>query len=227
MSQEAAPFAKENKMVKKNMLTFQDSWPWVLIVAIIVGVTTKAILYAQAHGFDQQGFLVLGITVAVFMALIATRYVWRAVAIKNWNNAFQTRLGTAAMPNDVVDVPFRDIDQVCDDAAFFWKDWAIKNLKLTANSAQVLIATAFSGATIICSSKVIEVGNQWFNGKFLGIQEGQTIYVVYDKKVVADKTTFLGLVKHEVSHLCLTALGVAPGFMGNNQHEIFAQTGYC
>jgi hypothetical protein len=222
-----APSDKEKPMVKKSIFTFQDSWPWMLIVALIVTATTNAISYAQAHGFDQQGFLVLGITVAVFMALITTRYVMRAVFIKNWNEAFQTRLGAAVLPNDVVDVPFRDIDQVCDDAAFFWKDWAVKNLNLTANSAQVLIANAFSGATIICSSKVIEVGNQWFNGKFLGIQEGQNIYVVYDKEVVADKTTFLGLVKHEVSHLCLTALGVAPGFMGNNQHEIFAQTGYC
>jgi hypothetical protein len=214
-------------MVKKSIITFTDSWPWALIVAIIGGAAVKAITYASVHGYDQQGFLVFGIVAAVFLALIATRYVWRAIFIETWNNAFQTRLGTAVLPNDVVDVPFRDIDQVCDDAAFFWKDWAIKNLNLTANSAQALIASAFSGATIICSSKVIVYGNQSFSGKALGIQEGQNIYVVYDKKIVADKTTFLGLVKHEVSHLCLTALGVAPGFMGNSQHEIFAKTGYC
>jgi len=213
-------------MVKKHIFTFIDSWPWVLLLAIVGGATTKAILYAQAHTFDETGFLVLGITTAVFVLLTLLRYTLRGIQIEAWNHAFQTRMGTAVMPNDVVDVPFRKVDDTCDNAAFFWKDWAVKNKNMTPSSAQALIVLAFSGATIACSSKVIVAGNQSWSGKFLGLQDGQNIYVVYDKKIIADDTDFLQLVRHEVSHLCLTALGVSPGD-GPAQHEIFAQTGYC
>ena len=213
-------------MVKKSIITFQDSWPWALILAIIAGATTKAILYAHSHSFDETGFLVLGITVAAFVLVILARYLLRGIQIEAWNHAFQTRMGTAVMPNDVVDVPFRKVDDTCDNAAFFWKDWAVKNKNLTPSSAQALIVPAFSGATIACSSKVIVAGNQSWSGKFLGLQDGQNIYVVYDKSIIASDTDFLQLVKHEVSHLCLTALGVHPGD-GPAQHEIYAQTGYC
>ena len=214
-------------MIKKQFWTFTDSWPWVALLALLVGVTTKAILYANTHGYDAKGFVVLAITAGVFISLIALRYVLRKLIIDNWNNAFQTRLGAAVIPNDVVDVPFRGVDQTCDDAAFFWKDYAIKNLNLTASSAQALIATAFSGATIACSSKPIVAGNKSWSGKLMGAQDGQNIAVVYDKKIVLHDSDFLQLVKHEVSHLCLSALGVDPGWMGANHHEIFAKLGYC
>ena len=214
-------------MIKKPYVTFQDSWPWALILAFVFGVSTKAFLYANSHGFDKDGFLVLGIVVVTFLVLIGFRYVLRVLAIEKWNDAYQTRLGTAVIPNDVVDVPFRKVDQTCDDVAFYWKDWGVKNKGLTSNSAQLLIATAFSGATISCYSKVIEKGNEWWNGKFLGIDEGQNISVVYDKKIIVDDKDFLQLVKHEVSHLCLSALGVDPGIGGANHHKIFSETGYC
>ena len=214
-------------MIKKPMLTFSDAWPWAAVLALTGGVTTKAILYANAHGFDQAGFFVLG-AVAVAIALItAMRFTLRFLAVTKWNEAFQTRLGTAVVPNGVVDVPFRKVDQTCDDAAFYWAEWATKNTKLTAFAAKALIVTAFSGATIEVSPVVIEAGNSSWSGKFLGLQEGQTIEVVFDKKIIVDDTAFLGLVKHEVSHLCLTALGIDPGWGGNSHHEIFAQTGYC
>jgi hypothetical protein len=215
-------------MIKKPIVTFSDAWPWSLILALVGGATVEAILYAKLHNsFDEKGFFVLGLTVTAFVLLTAIRFTLRGIAIEKWNDAFQTRLGTAVIPNDVVDVPFRKVDQVCDDAAFYWKDWAIKNKGLTANSAQSLIATAFSGATISCSSTIIDAGNPLWSGKFLGLEDGQNISVVYDKKVIIADTAFLQLVKHETSHLCLTGLGIAPGFGGINHHEIFAQTGYC
>ena len=215
-------------MIKKPVFEISDAWPWILVLTLAGGATIKAVFYATSHNsFDEKGFFVLGLTLAAFVLLTAIRFTFRGIAIEKWNNAFQTRLGTAVIPNDVVDVPFRKVDQVCDDAAFYWKDWAIKSKGLTASSVQLLIATAFSGATISCSSTIIDAGNPLWSGKFLGLEDGQNISVVCDNKVIVDDTAFLQLVKHEVSHLCLTGLGVAPGFGGINHHEIFAQTGYC
>jgi hypothetical protein len=214
-------------MVKKPVFTFVDSWPWTLIVAIIGGAATKAVLYANIHGYDRQGFTVFGIVAAVFFSLIVLRYILRAIGIEAWNSAFQTRLGTAVFPGKVEEVPYRKIDEVCDDAAFYWADWGVKNKGLTASAAKTLVANAFYGATIIVVDKLITVGNQSWSGKLLGVQDGQTIGVVFDGKIVVDETAFLQLVKHEVSHLCLTALGVAPGAFGTFHHVIFAETGYC
>lgn len=214
-------------MEKKQVVTFEDSWPWGLILVFITGATIKAILYAVAHKFDETGFLVLGLTVGTFYLLTAFRYTIRALWVIAWNNAYQTKSGIAIIPNDVINVPLQKVEQICNNAAAFWGDWATRNLNLTAGAANSLIATAFSGATILCSSKVIVGGTPWWNGKFVGIQDGQNIYVVYDKKIIGTEADFLQLVKHEVSHLCLTALGVDPGSSGSNHHAIFAQTDYC
>jgi hypothetical protein len=214
-------------MFKKHLFTFQDTWPWALMLALIVGVSTQAILYARHHGFDQHGFFVLGLVVACLVAIIVVRFLLMAIVIEKWNNAFKIRLGAAVFTNDILNIPLRGIDSVCDDAAFYWKEWAIRNRGITSSNAQSLLASAFDGATIICRPQIIQRGTSLWTGKFLGIQEGQNIYVVYDKKIVVDDDSFLRLVKHEVSHLCLTALGVDPGNFGNLHHEIFAQTQYC
>jgi hypothetical protein len=214
-------------MVKKPIFTFYDAWPWALLLAFIGGAVTKAILYAQTNGYDRQGFTVLAITCAVFLFLTLLRYTLRAVGIEAWNSAFQTRLGTAVIPGKVEGVPYRGIDTVCDNAAFYWADWAVKNKGMTSSCAKTLVANGFYGATISVSDHVIQYGNQSWSGKLLGVQDGQHIGVVYDGNVVIDDAQFLQLVRHEVSHLCLTALGVAPGAFGTFHHAIFAETGYC
>src|ERR1017187_1054210 len=214
-------------MVKKPIMTFNDSWPWALLMTFVLGASVQAIRYAEAHGFDKTGFLVLGITVAVFVAITVLRYILRGIQIEAWNNAYQTKLGTAIMPNGVTGVSYANVEKVVDDAIVYWAAWAPANIGISIKSATALMTTAFSGATIAISPKIIVAGNQSWSGKFLGIQEDQNIYVVYDKKIVADETTFLGLLRHEVSHLCLTALAVDPGVGGSNQHAIFAKTGYC
>jgi hypothetical protein len=214
-------------MVKKPVFTFSDSWPWALLLAFIGGAVTKAILYAQTNGYDRQGFAVLAIVCAVFLFCTLLRYTLRAMGIEAWNSAFQTRLGTAVIPGKVEGVPYRGIDTVCDNAAFYWADWGVKNKGLTASAAKTLVADAFHGASISVVDHVIAYGNQSWSGKLLGVQDGQQIGVVYDKKIIIDEEQFLGLVRHEVSHLCLTALGVAPGAFGTFHHAIFAETGYC
>jgi hypothetical protein len=210
-------------MVKKSIFTFQDSWPWALIVALVVGGGIKAIAYAAQHGADPAGFVVLGIMSAAFLLITASRYLFRALFIIKWNEAFHTRLGMAILPNEVQDVPYRKIDEVCDAATFYWAAWAVQNTKLTAFAAKQLIATAFYEGTISVVPKPIT--NSW--GKFLGLQDGKNISVVFDKEFVIDDASFLQLVKHEVSHLCLEALGIIPNGYGDNHHEIFAKMGYC
>jgi hypothetical protein len=208
-------------MVRKPFITFNDSWPWLLVSTASVGVLAKAIEYGLKNGLDVKGVVIASIVVVALLGITITRFVMRYLSIKKWNSAFQTRLGTAVI-SKAGEIPYRDIDQAQDDVAFFWINWAIDQGSY-GYKIRSSVADAFSGATIVVYPKVIERGTEGWYGKFVGLQEGKNISVVYDKDKIKDEQALLSLVKHELSHLCLTAIGVDPGDYGDKHHKIFAE----
>ena len=82
------------------------------------------------------------------------------------------------------------------------------------------MCVALAGATVFV---VGEPPSVKYLGKVSGYQEGQVVVAAVQPTLQAT----LDLVRHEVSHLCLSALGVDPGVAGEAHHEIFRQTGYC
>lgn len=208
-------------MVKQPFITLNDSWPWFLVSVLSVGFLGKALQYGLKTGLDVKGIVVASIVVAIILAITIMRFAFRYFYIQKWNNAFQTQLGTAVVSEAGL-VPYRDIDQAQDDVASFWVDWAASQ-GIFANVARNKIAEAFSGATITIFPHIIETGGQGWYGKFLGLQQGQNISVVYDKVAVKDENTLLSLVKHELSHLCLSSIGIDSGSGGENHHRIFAE----
>src|ERR1017187_936043 len=126
-------------MVKKKTLEFNDSWPWALLMTFVLGASVQAIRYAEAHGFDKTGFLVLGITVAVFVAITVLRYILRGIQIEAWNNAYQTKLGTAIMPNGVTGISYAVFCLKKEHATVYCAAWASANIGISIKSATALM----------------------------------------------------------------------------------------
>jgi hypothetical protein len=219
-------------MIKKSVFTISDSWPWLAVLAIVGTCLVKAIGYGASHGFDQTGMAVFIIAATVIVVAAGVRMILRTVWILDWNEAFQTRLGMAIIPiNEVRGVPYREIDSLLDDVAFYWRDWATKQTDpiypeggcLTVEAAKKLLAAGFDGGTLFVSPTPISTSY----GRVIGVTSGNEITVLYDSNVIIDDKALLELVRHEASHLCLTSLGYPAGPGGCSHHKIFASTGYC
>lgn len=207
--------------VKKKLITFDDSWPWILFS----GLACTILLLASLFGVHDPGFYSkMAITAVACVLMVGAaiyRYILRWRSISVWNNAYQTFQGTAVIYERGIPalVASGQIDMVIQDACVFWNKYR--------NPSDIQLArlqVAFKGATISVVSKPVEVN---FIGKVMGLQDGQSIVVVYDGQKVSTDTQFLALIRHEVSHLCLTVIGIDPGYAGAAHHEIMRETGYC
>jgi hypothetical protein len=217
-----------SNFTKKTIVTFQDSWLWFLILAFIAAVSFQALNYGIRHGLDKDGILALGIVDAVFLFIIGFRYIMRGIFIETWNNAYHTELGNAIIySNGVVpNVTNAQIDSALLDAVNFWDAKALAGASYLPGTAKTQVVNnylghAFDGGTIGITNKVIVVGNASWTVKALGIVNDNDISI--DNQGGADQT--LLLIRHEASHICLSALGIDPGSYGNAHHEIFAKAG--
>ena len=212
----------------KKLFTFIDSWPWVLVLVLVLGATGQALHYGLKHGIDETGFAVLGIVDATFLFLIGLRYILRGVWIENWNNAYQSDEGMAIMPVAGVkmNASYIDIDNALTAAIDFWDEKALAGASYLPSTAKTRVINddlghAFIGGTMTIDNKPIVAGNASFYIKALGLTLGNDIAIDNEKGA----ETTLSLVRHEASHVCLSALGIDPGTYGTAHHAIFAEAG--
>jgi len=210
--------------MKKRLITLKDSWPWALAAGLAVGGYIKAVLWSLSNTVNLEGLIVMGVVVAIVLGITVFRYVTRHFALSKWNDAYHTRTGVAVI-SKVGLVPYKKIDDACEEALLYWASWGAQNGKGVVLSK---LYDALYGCTILVYPTLLERGKgTWWHGKFVGLQEDDTISVVYDKQIVINEDSLVNLVRHEVSHRCLTAIGVDPGPYGDSHHEIFSNTKYC
>jgi hypothetical protein len=182
-------------------------------------------LLAGFFGERGAGFTAkIGITIFVSFVILAIavyQYILRYRYTAAWNSAYQTAQGTAVIYEAGLEPVANniDIERTISAACDYWNKY-----QNTSDAQYLRLTAAFSGATIYVSSKPFEVP---FLGKVMGTQFKQGISVVLDRDRVKTAYEFLALVRHEVSHLCLTVLGIDPGPGGANHHTIMVATGYC
>jgi hypothetical protein len=183
----------------------------------------------------------------VFLALTTYRYHLREGFIWAWNHAYQTTTGVAVMVEDTAlvlmikagivkgstDNTFNDkISDLIESAVVYWAHWyqtyapapGIVKLVFSEAAAGSKMRDALSGQSLEVVSKP-PVDS--IIGKLAGYEDGLNIVVTFDGTGIASEAALLGLIRHEVSHVCLSAVGIDAGYAGTKHHEIFAQTGYC
>jgi hypothetical protein len=224
--------------IQKKLFTFSDAWPWALILALVTALTAVAISAIVKDKTDPDSFAKGLITVLVavsFASMIAYRYDERYLAISKWNQAFQTNQGTAIAPDissyslfksagwylpvqfgfssQYENPVYLDIQNEIDNCIKFWSGYC----KVSSGT----IYSAFSGATIsIVSAPFVAT---FYSRLLVGSTQGNNIQVVYDGNVIKTKETFIGLVRHEVSHLCLGVCGVPD----DQQHSMMTASNFC
>lgn len=223
----------------KKLFTIKDSWPWALILLFVSIVTFFAIRAYDGTKDSLLKLILLGVVDLTFMAIIEYRYHLRYQFVYAWNSAYHTvtnvailadQAGVKLIQNNLYDrSTWQAINDEINKCAKFWSDWydqeqqvcyIVKNLDLI----NFKIIKALDGATLSIVDAPFMVT---FVGKVMGVQEGQNICVVYDGDRIKTLDQLLALCRHEVSHLCLSALGVDNGYAGTTHHEIFAKTNFC
>jgi hypothetical protein len=231
--------------IQKKLFTLHDSWPWVLIAAIILGLSTAGLIHNWNDKAAMPQLIFLGLVNLVFMSAIEYRYKLRYLFVDTWNKAFQTSQGIAVLPQAglswslsfkgirIDNVFYNKIDLEITKSADFWGNWFTTNRfltqetikeKVTQVAAISKITAALSGCSLIIGTEPPTVN---FIGKVMGYTDGINIVVTFDGDKVKTMGDLLQLIRHEVSHICLTSLGIDAGYAGASHHVIFEQTGFC
>jgi len=207
--------------IQKKLFTFVDSWPWaiVLLAATAAIVAVFVALYSGPADPDRVAkLLITGLVFLSFAWMIGYRYDERYLAVSAWNRSYQTRQGTAIVPDLATYATikslrwYKDIDwgadstqqnplylaiaDEIDNCCNFW------NKTLANNGKLATLESAFSGATLSIVGQPFSIN---FLGKVMGTVVGQNIQVVFDGQ---PEEQLIQLIRHECSHLCLTVLGI-------------------
>jgi hypothetical protein len=236
--------------LRKNLFVFNDSWIWAAIVSFILAVSVLAARY-QFVVFNPLGVTIVGSVIIVFLGLIAARYIIRAKYLDEWNEAYQCDAGCAVINRGLFkDVDYDLINNTVSDAAQYWIDWARTRSDAPAwvnsDAAVLRLENTLEYKTIFLVKGPIELYNPYYFGKATGLvkEDGTPAtevtvnhiqqvagYVDNNGNIIVSGNAASGmyeLVKHEVSHPFLTALGYPAGPNGGEfHHKIFAETGYC
>lgn len=227
----------------KKLFTLKDSWPWALITLFSIIITPLAIM----HNWNDQNIVKLCILIVVdfaFYSIIFWRYDLREQFINIWNKAYHTRTNVAIIANNVgfklinaglyQNSTWDTISNEIDKCVDYWANWDQNRI----SSPNIIVVpggmglqtrktkqnNVLYGATLNIVSNPPTVN---FIGKVMGYEDGQNIVVTFDGDKVKTLEQLLALIRHEVSHICLSALGVDSGYAGANHHIIFNQTGFC
>lgn len=207
--------------MKKQVFTLRDGWIWWLLAAASALVTVLAI---RASPGAEAELAILGLVDAVILGLVALHYVQRLDWVNTWNDAWKTTTDVAVLVDHDAQKKFSPIElypgveRVITEAVSWWASRSTD--ALDAARRRTKMHDALAGATV---HVVGEPPSVKYLGKVAGYQDGQVVVAMVQPDLVAT----LGLVRHEVSHLCLSALGIDPGSAGEAHHAIFKQTGYC
>ena len=237
--------------VQKKLFTIRDSWPWLLITLLVIGVNFAGFRYNWhadwAIGPVGVQLGIMALVSVVFLLITTYHYHLRECFVFAWNNAFQTPTGVAIMVDDAATVLMIKAGVIngstdtslkekvaieIDKCVLYWSNW-YQTYRPTPGTPFVVLDVwdaankmdnALVGQTILVVAKPPIVN---FIGKVMGFSDGANIVVTFDGDRVASEAALLQLIRHEVSHVCLSAAGIDAGYAGTKHHDIFAQTGYC
>jgi hypothetical protein len=223
--------------IQKKLFTLVDTWPWAIIVVIVAAVLVAAIhrytsILPTADEWIKLS--IFGLVALSLLSFVGARYDERYLAVSAWNRSYQTRQGTAIVPDLATYATikslrwYKDIDwgadstqqnplylaiaDEIDNCCNFW------NKTLANNGKLATLESAFSGATLSIVGQPFSVN---FLGKVMGTVIGQNIQVVFDGQKVQTEEQLIQLIRHECSHLCLTVLGIVE--TDEVQHPIMRQ----
>lgn len=211
-------------MYKKSVFTLRDSWVWVLLALISSLVTPMAFLHNGVNSWPQ--LIITCLVNGSFLFFVAQHYYLRVRWVITWNRAYHTTSQTAVLvqcvlPEGVtVDDVYRSVDHEVNRCQVFWSLWKKDDFL----SDMEAVRGALTGATVLVVGELPSVP---YLGKVLGYTDGLNVVVPLDQRVICDLPALMSLVRHEVSHLCLDALGVDSGPGGEAHHTIFSQTRFC
>jgi hypothetical protein len=239
--------------VQKKLFSLVDSWPW-LVITLLVALLNVAAFRYNWHADWASGPVgvqlgILALVSVIFLLLTTYHYHLREGFVFAWNNAFQAATGVAIMVDDAATILMLKADVIngssdtslkekiaieIDKCVLYWSKWyttysntpgviAVPSATCEAAAASRM-DNALVGQTILVVAKPPIVN---FIGKVMGFSDGANIVVTFDGDRVASEAALLQLIRHEVSHVCLSAAGIDAGYAGTKHHDIFAQTGYC
>lgn len=230
--------------MKNKMAIFgiREGWPWWLLVAIFVGLSVKAFVYSYIqtdNGMSLPAIIVTTSATAAAIWITVFRYVYRWAWIDRWNNAYHIGLGMAIIPEDDPaklrvqisggDLLYMAIERSIIDTISFWIEWAKKEpLRLNHAEAARRIENGFKYATLMITADLIHLHGPLpsnYPKLLLGVQLNRMLLVAFDGVKIKDVQTFINVVKHEASHLCLQELGVSASAAGDNHHKLFQEVG--
>lgn len=225
--------------IQKKLFTLRDAWPWALVLVIALALTCAA-FGCNLTNLDSPTVVVqLAILCVVDITMVALtwyRFSLREEWVFRWNSAFQTSQNVAIIYDTLDSLKtaglvkpeedrynaslFYQIDKAIDDCIAYWTKWAVANKKLmitNVGGVAFQMVDALRGGAVYLTAGPISVK---YLGLVRGVQEGNSISCSY---AGLNTDQLLNLVRHEVSHLCLSSIGVNPGSAGEAHHQVFSE----
>jgi hypothetical protein len=239
------------KVKKYNLFGISASWPFWLVDTIMTALIGYAVYYnyfviGTALGWGLPIFLlVLAATYGITAVFYYCRYRFqKSIAGQTYNGTFvivdKKVWSNPAMPLFNINLIAQQIQEVKQ----FWYNWyetdgVSYRLSLTKPGVPEMLPQraldsldeAFNGAfLVIVDDPIVQqssLGPMAYKvPKAMGLQDGQTMAVVWSQKINPGIDNLLNIIKHEAGHLALTALKIPNDDKDIEHHKIFAQANY-
>lgn len=212
----------------------------VLLPILAIGKALHYNLVVLQNDIPMPAWVTMGVALLGFYAITAYRYWMRYRWLQTITG--YTRYGVALIL-DGLEVKTRAysvgygsvmkiVDKVIDDAMVFWTNWAVRNTSKHRSEAEGELRESWVGTILALEGKVIHAVSSsgpmpdGFPEYVLGIHYLNQMAVTWDGEVVKTVVDMSRILRHEVGHHCLEALGVYGGNTGENHHAIFDKTKY-
>jgi hypothetical protein len=210
----------------------------VLLPTLAIGKALHYNLVVLNEALPPAAWITLSATLLGFYAITAYRYWMR----HRWLQTITgyTRQGVALIVGGVSERVYsvgyssvmKIIEKVIDDSMVFWTNWAVRNTSKQRSEAETDLRMSFEGVILALEEKVIHAISSsgpmpdGFAEYVLGIHYLNQMAVVWDGERVRTVVDMSKVLRHEVGHHCLEALGVYGGNTGENHHAIYDKTKY-
>jgi hypothetical protein len=232
-------------MTKPKLFEFKDSWIWFLLVFGFTTIFGYAYYYNNfvvSNNLPWQVYLISGIALLSVYAITLLRY---GIRVNYLNAVDKFNRGIVGVSPEGVEVSFtysvedkvsgillgryelRDkIFKTINDAVEFWSVWssaqfAPSRSKLASKS---IITDYLKYSRLLVDTKPFKI--PLLNQKFSGLSFGNYVCVALDGVSVVTEEQLMSLIRHEIGHSCLMALGIDEGYLGSAHHHLYSVYNY-
>jgi hypothetical protein len=192
-----------------KLFTSEDSWPWLLVVAIPTFLAALAYRYSYLvthEGISIAGQITLLSTLAAFYSIIIWRYILRYNFIKSIigysddgvavtvSGVCRTKL--TELSNGGASILLAIVTSQTRNVLAFWNSWAVKNGK-PQNTVSI-----FNGCTLDIEEQFLQTVG--WSYKLAGLEIGGTIAIAWTTSNVQD---IIPILRWETARHCLDAMG--------------------